>query len=74
MTTGGARDPFTTLITFGLLPHASELVLQFVYFDDLEVPVIPVERSPASLSSSCDSCGGTAVKRGPLRLRLVVAE
>ena len=27
MTTGGARDPFTTLITFGLLPHASELVL-----------------------------------------------
>ena len=26
--------------------------LQFVYLDDLEVPVIPVERSPASLSSS----------------------
>ena len=28
MTTGGARDPFTTLITLGLLAHASELVLQ----------------------------------------------
>ena len=27
MTTGGARDPFTTLITLGLLAHASELVL-----------------------------------------------
>ena len=27
MTTGGAREPFTTLITFGLLAHASELVL-----------------------------------------------
>jgi hypothetical protein len=26
--------------------------LQLVYFDDLEAPVIPVERSPASLSSS----------------------
>lgn len=74
MTTGGAREPFTTLITFGLLAHASELVLQFVYFEEREVPVIPVERSPASLSSSWDSWGGTAVNRGPLRLRLVVAE
>lgn len=52
MTTGGAREPFTTLITFGLPAHASELVLQFVYFEEREVPVIPVERSPASLSSS----------------------
>ena len=28
MTTGGAREPFTTLITFGLPAHASELVLE----------------------------------------------
>ena len=27
MTTGGARDPLTTLITFGFGTHASELVL-----------------------------------------------
>ena len=35
--------------------NGSYIYLQFVYFDDREVPVIPVERSPASLSSSCDS-------------------
>ena len=34
------------------------MYLQFVYFEEREVPVIPVERSPASLSSSWDSCQG----------------
>ena len=32
--------------------------LQFVYFEEREVPVIPVERSPSPLSSSWDSCQG----------------
>ena len=35
-----------------------DVYLQFVYFEEREVPVIPVERSPASLSSSWDSCQG----------------
>ena len=35
------------------------IYLQFVYFEEREVPVIPVERSPASLSSSWDSCQRT---------------
>jgi len=38
MTTGGAREPFTTLITFGLPAHASELVLQFVYLRSERCP------------------------------------
>ena len=51
MTVGGARLPFTTVvITLVLLEQPSaimELVLQ-LYFEDLEVIVIPVERSPPS--------------------------
>ena len=45
------------------------LVLQ-LYLDDREAKVIPVERSPPSLSSSLLSCAGTAVNRGPLLLLL----
>ena len=49
MTVGGARLPFTTVvITLVLLEQPSaimELVLQ-LYLEDLEVIVIPVERSP----------------------------
>ena len=46
------------------------LVVEQLYLEDLEVKVIPVERSPPSLSSSLLSCAGTAVNRGPRRLRL----
>ena len=45
------------------------LLLQ-LYLEDLEAKVIPVERSPPSLSSSLLSCAGTAVNLGPRLLRL----
>ena len=51
MTGGGARLPFTTVvITLVLLEQPSaimELVLQ-LYLEDLEVIVMPVDRSPPS--------------------------
>ena len=49
--------------------RALYLVLQ-LYLEDLEAKVIPVERSPPSLSSSLLSWAGTAVNRGPLLLLL----
>ena len=71
MTVGGARLPFTTVvITLVLLEQPSaimELVLQ-LYLEELEVIVIPVERSPPL------SLPPSAVSQGPLRLLLVVAE
>ena len=51
MMVGGARLPFTTVVIILVLleqPSAiMELVLQ-LYLEDLEVIVIPVERSPPS--------------------------
>ena len=47
----------------------TDLVLQ-LYLLLLDVNVIPVDRSPPSLSSSLLSCAGTAVNLGPLLLRL----
>ena len=52
-----------------LYPAPLYLVLQ-LYLEDLEAKVIPVERSPPSLSSSLLSWAGTAVNRGPLLLLL----
>ena len=46
------------------------LVVEQLYLEDLEVKVIPVERSPPSLSSSWLSWAGTAVNLGPRLLRL----
>ena len=45
------------------------LLLQ-LYLEDLEAKVMPVERSPPSLSSSLLSWAGTAVNLGPRLLRL----
>ena len=56
-------------LQFALSPCALYLVLT-LYLEDLEAKVIPVERSPPSLSSSLLSCAGTAVNRGPLLLLL----
>ena len=45
-------------------------MVEQLYLEDLEVKVIPVERSPPSLSSSWLSWAGTAVNLGPRLLRL----
>ena len=59
----------TVLYCIALYCTVLYLLLQ-LYLEDLEAKVIPVERSPPSLSSSLLSCAGTAVNLGPRLLRL----